>query len=158
MLTTLGHLCLLWDGAIQSAPCQTISRRPLLIASSHLRPGLASGFFHFMFGHHAPSPLHHATCSAHLILLLLWSPVYLVSSTHHKDPLLCSLLHSIVTSVVFVLYCTAVRSRRICPWIHCNLRLIVQNLVFSRSYLHRQVSTPETLVVKGGTTWARSSR
>ena len=39
---------------------------------------------------------------------------------------------------------------------HCSLRLIVQTLVFSRSYLHRQVSPPETLVVKGGTTWARN--
>ena len=32
---------------------------------------------------------------------------------------------------------------------HCSLRLTVQTLVFSRSYLHRQVSPPETLVVKG---------
>ena len=37
---------------------------------------------------------------------------------------------------------------------HCSRRLIVQTLFFSRSYLHRQVSPPETLVVKGGTTWA----
>ena len=41
---------------------------------------------------------------------------------------------------------------------HCSLRLIVQTLVFSRSYLHRQVSPPENLVVKGGTTWARNGR
>ena len=41
---------------------------------------------------------------------------------------------------------------------HCSWRLIVQTLVFSRSYLHRQVSPPETLVVKGGTTWARNGR
>ena len=39
---------------------------------------------------------------------------------------------------------------------HCSLRLIVQTLVFSRSYLHRQVSPPETLLVKGGTTWTRN--
>ena len=39
---------------------------------------------------------------------------------------------------------------------HCSRRLIVQTLVFSRYYLHRQVSPPETLVVKGGTTWARN--
>ena len=32
---------------------------------------------------------------------------------------------------------------------HCSRRLIVQTLVFSLSYLHRQVSPPETLVVKG---------
>ena len=30
---------------------------------------------------------------------------------------------------------------------HCSLKLIVQTLVFSRSYLHLQVSPPETLVV-----------
>ena len=41
---------------------------------------------------------------------------------------------------------------------HCSRRLIVQTLVFSRSYLHRQVSPPETLVEKGGTTWARNDR
>ena len=38
------------------------------------------------------------------------------------------------------------------------LYCIVQTLIFSRSYLDRQVSTPENLVVKGGTTWARNSR
>ena len=41
---------------------------------------------------------------------------------------------------------------------HCSRRLIVQTLVFSRSYLHRQVYPPQTLVVKGGTTWARNGR
>ena len=41
---------------------------------------------------------------------------------------------------------------------HCNRRLTVQTLVFSHSYLHRQVSPPETPVVKGGTTWARNGR
>ena len=41
---------------------------------------------------------------------------------------------------------------------HCSLRLIVQTLIFSRSYMHRQVSPPETLVVKGGTAWARNDR
>ena len=41
---------------------------------------------------------------------------------------------------------------------HCSRRLIVRTLVFSRSYLHRQVSPSETLVVKGGTTWARNGR
>ena len=34
----------------------------------------------------------------------------------------------------------------------------VQTLVFSRSYLHSQVSQPEILVVTGGTTWARNGR
>ena len=32
---------------------------------------------------------------------------------------------------------------------HCSRRLIVQTLVFSCSYLHRHVTPPETLVVKG---------
>ena len=41
---------------------------------------------------------------------------------------------------------------------HCSRRLIVQTLIFSSSYLHRQVSAPETLVMKGGTTWARNGR
>ena len=41
---------------------------------------------------------------------------------------------------------------------HYSRRLIVQTLVFSSSYLHRQVSPPETLVVKEGTTWARNGR
>ena len=40
---------------------------------------------------------------------------------------------------------------------HCSRRLVVQTLVFSRSGLHSQVSPPETLVVKGGTTWARKA-
>ena len=51
--------------------------------------------------------------------------------------------------------CYVVGSRRL---MYCSRRLIVQTLVFSRSYLHRQVSPPETLVVKGGTTWARNGR
>ena len=41
---------------------------------------------------------------------------------------------------------------------HCSRRLIVQTLVLSCSYLHRQMSPPETLVVEGGTTWARNGR
>ena len=34
----------------------------------------------------------------------------------------------------------------------------LQTLVFSRSYLHHQISPPETLIVKGGTTWARNGQ
>ena len=41
---------------------------------------------------------------------------------------------------------------------HCSRRLILQTLVFSHSYLHSQVSPPETLVVKGGTTWTRNGQ
>ena len=52
-----------------------------------------------------------------------------------------------------VLYCIVVGSRML-----CSRRLIVQTLAFSCSYLHRQVSPPETLVVKEGTTWTRNGR
>ena len=41
---------------------------------------------------------------------------------------------------------------------HCNRRLILQTLVFSRSYLPHQVSPPEALVLKGGTNWARNGQ
>ena len=41
---------------------------------------------------------------------------------------------------------------------HCSRRFMVQTLVFSLSYLHGQVSPPETLVVKVGSTWARNGR
>ena len=59
-----------------------------------------------------------------------------------------------VSRITFdVEYCIVVEFRRL---VHCSRRLIVHTLVFSRSYLHRQVSPPETLVVKGGTTLARN--
>ena len=41
---------------------------------------------------------------------------------------------------------------------HCSRRHILQTLIFSLSYLHRQMSPPDTLVVKGGTIWARNGR
>ena len=62
-----------------------------------------------------------------------------------------------IFNILIVLYCgrvPAVNAR----WMHCSLRLIVQTLVFSRSYLQRQVSPPDTLVVKGGTTWERNGQ
>ena len=58
---------------------------------------------------------------------------------------------SILSVEAFVLYCGRVPAAN-APRMHCSRRLIVQTLVFSRSYLHRQASPPETLVVKGGTT------
>ena len=42
--------------------------------------------------------------------------------------------------------------------VHCSRRLTLQTPVFSRSYLHHQVSPPETLAAKCGTTWARNGR
>ena len=56
-----------------------------------------------------------------------------------------------------VLYCDRVPAAN-APGMHCSRRLIIQTLVFSLSYLHRQVSPSETLLVKGGTTWARNGR
>ena len=56
-----------------------------------------------------------------------------------------------------VVYCAG-SHRLMPPRMHCIRRLIVQTLVFSRSYLHRQVTPPQTLVVKGGTTWAENGR
>ena len=38
--------------------------------------------------------------------------------------------------------------RQLMPRLHRTRKLIVQTLVFSLSYLHRQLSPPETLVVE----------
>ena len=53
-------------------------------------------------------------------------------------------IYCIVLYCIVLLYCGRV------------LAANAQTLVFSRSYLHRQVSPPETLVVKEGTTWVRN--
>ena len=68
-----------------------------------------------------------------------------------------NLLETSVKSLETVLYCGRLPAAN-APQMHCCRRLIVQTLVFSRSYLHCQVSPPETFVVKGGTTWARNGR
>ena len=57
-----------------------------------------------------------------------------------------------------ILYYIVVGSLRLVPRMHCSRRLIVQTLVFSHSYLHRQVSPPDTLVMKVANTWARNGR
>ena len=57
-----------------------------------------------------------------------------------------------------LLYSIVAGSRRLIPPDALQPKAYLQTLVFSRSYLHRQVSPPETLVVKGGTTWARNGR
>ena len=54
------------------------------------------------------------------------------------------------------MYCIVVGSRRLMPPDALQPKAYCKTLVFSRSYLHRQVSPPDTLVVKGGTTWARN--
>ena len=55
-----------------------------------------------------------------------------------------------------VLYCIVVGSRRLMPPEALQPKNYCKTLIFSRSYLHRQVSPPEILVVKVGTTSARN--
>ena len=59
---------------------------------------------------------------------------------------------------VMVLYCIVVGSRRLMLLDALQPKAYCTNPGLSRSYLHRQVSPLETLVVKGGTTWARNGR
>ena len=56
-----------------------------------------------------------------------------------------------------VLYCGRVPAAN-APGCTAGEGLFYKTLVFSHSYLRVQVSPPETLVVKGGTTWARNGR
>ena len=80
-----------------------------------------------------------------------------ITSVTRRFPSMC--LHAKYCIVLYciVLYCGRVPVAN-APRMHCSRMLIVQTLVFSRSFLHRQVSPPETLVVKRGTTWARNGR
>ena len=54
--------------------------------------------------------------------------------------------------------CHVVGSRRLMPLDALQPKAYCTNPGLYHSYLHRQVSPPETLVVKGGTTWARNGR
>ena len=59
-----------------------------------------------------------------------------------------------------VLYCIVLYCGRV-PAANAPGRTAAEGLLykpFGRFYLHRQVSPPETLVVKGGTAWARNGR
>ena len=47
-------------------------------------------------------------------------------------------------------------SRRLVPPDALQPKAYCTSAGLYRSYLHRQVSPPETLVVKGGTTWVRN--
>ena len=59
---------------------------------------------------------------------------------------------------VCTLFYILVGSRRLMSPDALQPKAYLQTLVFNLSYFHRQVSPPETLVVKGGTTWARNGQ
>jgi hypothetical protein len=86
VFTSSHHLSLCWASSIQST-----SRRSILTLSFHLCLGLQNGLFLSDFPTKtlytpflSPPPIH-ATCLANLILLD-WSPKYLVRGTDRKVP------------------------------------------------------------------------
>ena len=58
----------------------------------------------------------------------------------------------------YVLHCIVVGSRRLMPPDALQPKAYCTNPRLSRSYLHCQVSPPQTLVMKGWTTWERNDR
>jgi hypothetical protein len=95
------HLSLSWTRPIQSTPPQPISRRSILILSTHLRFGLPSGLFHSGFPTNNLYAFLYstirATCLAHLILLDLLILIILGEEYKSRSSL-CSFLHPPVTS------------------------------------------------------------
>ena len=75
-------------------------------------------------------------------------PEWIVGALKIVYYVLCIVLYCGRVPAANVPGCTAAEGLLYKPW----------SLVVPSSYLHRQVSLPETLVVKGGTTWARSDR
>ena len=71
MLTRACHLYQPLHRSIHSTPCQTVSRRPILIVSYHLRPGLVSGFFPSLFVTKLPL-LYIMLHTPHISFFLLW--------------------------------------------------------------------------------------
>jgi len=102
--TNARHLSLSRASSIQSIPPHPTSRRSILLLSSHLRLGLASGLFPSGFPTKTLytallSPIH-ATCPAHLILLDFITRTILGQEYGSLSSSLCSCLHSLVTKPI----------------------------------------------------------
>ena len=101
-LTSVRHLSLCWASPIQSIYPHPASWRSILILSTHLRLSLPIGLFPSGFltkNLHTPlsSPIR-ATCPTHHILLDFVTRTILGEQYKSFSSLLCSLLHSPVTS------------------------------------------------------------
>ena len=101
-LISVRHLSLSWANPIQSIYAHPTSWRSILILSTHLRLGLPSGLFPSGFPTktlYVPlsCPMR-ATCPAHLILLDYITCTLLGEEYRSLSSLLCSLLHSPITS------------------------------------------------------------
>ena len=101
-LTSVRHHSLSWANPIQSTYPHPTSWRSILILSTHLRLGLPSGLLPSGFPSktlYTPlsSPIH-ATFPAHLILLDFITHTILGEQYKSYSSLLCSLLHSPITS------------------------------------------------------------
>jgi len=102
VFTNAHHLSISWASSIKFIPPHPTSWRSILILSSHLCLGLPSDFFPSSFPNKTlymplPSSIH-ATCPVHLILLDLITRTIFGEEYKSLSPLLCSCLHSPVTS------------------------------------------------------------
>ena len=100
--TSAHNFSLSWASSIQSIPTYHTSWKSILILFSHLRLGLSSclfpsGFLHQNPVYAFPLPIR-ATCPAHLILLYFITRTIFGEQYRSLSSLLCSLLHSPVTS------------------------------------------------------------
>jgi len=100
--TRARHFSLSWASLFHPIPPHPTSRRSILILSSHLRLGFASGLFPSVFStnpQYTPllSPIP-AVCSVHLILLDFITQTILGEQYNSLRFSLCNFLHSLVIS------------------------------------------------------------